>query len=90
MLAKRLEVYQIAIKRFMMNPLDKQILKSVLRNGISYPGGVMMELGISPTQGTKKINELKKKGYLVKHNQSSLLKINPDKRKAVKILTFGL
>jgi len=90
MLSKRLEVYWIAYKRFLMNPLDRQILKNVLKNGISYPGGVMMDLGISPTQGTKKINELKKKGYLIKHNQSSLLRINPEKRKAVKILTAGI
>ena len=90
MLSKKLEVYWIAYKRYLMNPLDRQILKNVLKNGISYPGGVMMDLGISPTLGTKKINELKRKGYLMKHKESSLLRINPDKRKAVKILTFGM
>ena len=90
MLSKKLEVYWIAYKRFLMKPIDRQILKNVLMNGISYPGGVMMELGISPTNGIKKINDLKKKGYLIKHNQSSLLRINPEKRKAVKILTAGL
>ena len=90
MLSRKLEVYWIAYKRFLMKPLDRQILKNVLNNGVSYPGGVMMELGISPTHGIKKINELKKKGYLVKYNQSSLLRINPEKRKAVKILTAGL
>jgi len=73
-----------------MKPIDRQILKNVLQNGISYPGGVMMDLGLSPTHGIKMINELKRKGYLIKHNQSSLLKINPDKRKTVKILTSGL
>lgn len=90
MLSKKLEIYWIAYKRLLMNPLDRQILKNVLQNGVSYPGGVMMDLGLSPTNGIKKINELKRKGYLVKHNHSSLLRINPEKRKAVKILTFGL
>ena len=90
MLSKKLEVYWIAYKRFLMKPLDRQILKNVLMNGISYPGGVMMDLGISPTHGIKKINDLKRKGYLIKHNQSSLLRINPDKRKAVKIITAGI
>ncbi len=90
MLSKKLEIFWITYKRYLMNPLDRRILKNVLKNGISYPGGVMMDLGISPTQGTKKINELKRKGYLIKHNQSSLLRINPEKRKAVKILTFGV
>lgn len=90
MLAKKLEIYWIAYKRYMMKPINRQILKNVLQNGISYPGGVMMDLGLSPTHGIKIINELKRKGYLIKHNESSLLKINPDKRKAVKILTFGM
>lgn len=87
MLSKKLAVYWIAYKRLLMNPLDRQILKNVLKKGTSYPGGVMMDLGISPTNGIKKINGLKRKGYLIKHNQSSLLRINPEKRKAVKILT---
>jgi len=90
MFSKKLEIYWLAYKRLLMKPLDRRILKTVLKNGISYPGGVMMDLGISPTQGIKKINELKRKGYLIKHNHSSLLKINPDKRKAVKIITSGL
>lgn len=90
MLSRKLEVYWIAYRRFLMKPIDRKILKNVLMNGITYPGGVMMDLGISPTLGIKKINELKRKGYLMKHNESSLLRINPDKRKIVKILTFGL
>ncbi len=89
MLTKRLEVYWITYKHLLMKPLDRQILKNILKNGISYPGRVMMDLGISPTLGTKKINELKRKGYLIKHNESSLLRINPEKRKTVKILTSG-
>jgi len=47
----------------------------------------MASLGLSPTNGIKKINILKRKGYLLKYNGSSLLRINPDRRKDVKIMT---
>ncbi len=73
-----------------MNSTDRQILNSVLKNGNSYPGDVLNDLRISPSIGLKKIISLRHRGYLVRGSKSSILRINPDKRKFVKIVTAGI
>ena len=73
-----------------MNPTDRQILKSVLTNGRTYPGDVLKDLKISPSMGLKKIINLRHKGYLIREYESSTIRINPDKRKIVKIVTAGI
>lgn len=73
-----------------MNQTDRQILKSVLKHGRSYPGDVLKDLRISPSMGLKKIINLRQKGYLIRENESSTIRINPDKRRFVKIVTAGI
>lgn len=90
MLKKRLNVMMIASRRSLMDRMEKRILRNVLTNGVSYPGDVLRDLGLSSNMGLKKIFELRRKGYLLKYNNTSLLQINPDKRKTVKILTTGM
>jgi len=73
-----------------MNPVERRILKNVLQNGRTYPGDVLKNLVISPTLGLKKIIELRHKGYIIRDNEASTIRINPDKRKVVKIVTSGV
>jgi hypothetical protein len=87
MISKKLNVLGILIRRFFMPPIERLILKNILKKGRSYPGDVVKDLGISQTPGLKKILELKRKGYLVRDDNSSLLHINPDMRRVVKIMT---
>lgn len=70
-----------------MPPIEKLILRNILKRGRSYPGDVVKDLGISQAPGLKKILDLKKRGYIIRDDNSSLLRINPDKRKIVKIMT---
>ena len=70
-----------------MPPIEKLILKNILKKGRTYPGDVVKDLGISQAPGLKKILELKKRGYLVRDDNSSLMRINPSMRKIVKIMT---
>jgi hypothetical protein len=84
---KKFNVVGILIKRLFMPPIEKLILKNILNKGRTYPGDVVKDLGISQAPGLKKILELKKRGYLVRDDNSSLMRINPDKRKVVKIMT---
>lgn len=90
MILRKLDSIWIAARRSFMNPTDRQILKSVLKNGRSYPGDILRDLKISPTLGLKKIINLRHKGYLIRENESSTIRINPDKRRFVKIVTNGL
>ncbi len=87
MLSKKFHVLGILIRRLFMPPIEKLILRNILRKGRSYPGDVVKDLGISQTPGLKRILELKRRGYLVRDDNSSLLRINPDMRKVVKIMT---
>jgi hypothetical protein len=87
MISKRLNVLGIRIRRLFLSPVDRLILRNILKKGRSYPGDVVKDLGISQTPGLKKILELKRKGYLVRDDNSSLMRINPDRRKIVKIMT---
>lgn len=87
MISRKLNVFGILIRRLFMSPIDKLILRNILKKGRSYPGDVVKDLGISQTPGLKKILELKRKGYLIRDDNSSLMRINPDKRRVVKIMT---
>lgn len=87
MISKKLNVLGILIRRLFMPPIDKLILRNILKKGRTYPGDVVKDLGISQTPGLKKILELKRKGYLIRDDNSSLMRINPDKRRVVKIMT---
>lgn len=87
MMAKKLIVLGILIRRMFMPPIEKLILRNILKRGRSYPGDVVKDLGISQAPGLKKILDLKKRGYIIRDDNSSLLRINPDKRKIVKIMT---
>ena len=80
-------VLGILIRRLFMPPIEKLILRNILKKGRTYPGDVVKDLGISQTPGLKKILELKRKGYLIRDENSSLMRINPSMRKAVKIMT---
>jgi hypothetical protein len=77
----------ILIRRLFMPPIEKLILRNILVKGRTYPGDVVKDLGIPQAPGLKKILELKRRGYLVRDDHSSLMRINPDKRTAVKIMT---
>ncbi|MCK5822099.1 MAG: hypothetical protein KAH17_09435 [Bacteroidales bacterium] len=90
MILKKLDSMWIAARRSFMNPTEKQILKSVLKNGNSFPGDVLRDLRISPSVGLKKIISLRHRGYLIRENESSCIRINPEKRKFVKIVTAGI
>lgn len=87
MISRKLNVFGILIRRLFMSPIDKLILRNILKKGRTYPGDVVKDLGISQTPGLKKILELKRKGYLIRDDNSSLMRINPDKRRVVKIMT---
>lgn len=87
MFSKKLTVLGIMIRRLFMPTIDKLILKNILKRGRTYPGDVVKDLGISQAPGLKKILELKRKGYLIRDDNSSLMRINPDMRKIVKIMT---
>lgn len=84
---KKLNVLGILIRRLFMPPIEKLILRNILRKGRTYPGDVVKDLGISQSPGLKRILDLKKRGYLVRDDDSSLIRINPEKRKEVKIMT---
>jgi hypothetical protein len=84
---RKLTVLGILIKRLFMPPIEKLILKNILNKGRTYPGDVIKDLRIPQAPGLKKILELKRKGYLVRDDNSSLMRINPDMRKVVKIMT---
>lgn len=90
MILKKLDSIWIAATRSFMNPVERQILKSVLRNGKSYPGDILKDLKISQNLGLKKILSLRQRGYLINENDSSFIRINPDKRRFVKIVTTGI
>lgn len=90
MILRKLDSWWIASTRSLMNPVDRRILKNVLQSGRTYPGDVLRSLGISPTLGLKKIIELRHKGYLIRDNEASTIRINPDKRRVVKIVTSGV
>ena len=77
----------ILIRRLFMPPIEKLILKNILKKGRTYPGDVVMDLGIPQAPGLKKILDLKKRGYLVHDDNSSLMRINPAMRRIVKIMT---
>jgi len=87
MIYRKLNVLGILIRRLFMPPIEKLILRNILRKGRSYPGDVVKDLGISQTPGLKRILELKRRGYLIRDDNSSLLHINPDMRRVVKIMT---
>jgi hypothetical protein len=87
MISKRLNVLGILVRRLFMPPIEKLILKNILKKGRSYPGDVVKDLGISQAPGLKKILELKKRGYLIRDDNSSLMRINPEMRRVVKIMT---
>jgi hypothetical protein len=89
MILKKLESLWIASQRSFIGSTEKRILRSVLRSGRTFPGDVVRDLGISQSSGLKKILDLRHKGYLIRDNQSSFIRINPDKRKYVKIITSG-
>jgi len=90
MILKKLESLWIASQRSFVGSTEKRILKTVLKTGRTFPGDVVRELGISQNSGLKKIIDLRHKGYLIRDNQSSFIRINPDKRKFVKIITAGI
>ena len=90
MILNKLDNWWIASTRSFMNSTDRRILKNVLQNGRTYPGDVLKSLGISPTLGLKKIIELRHKGYLIRDKDASTIRINPEKRKVVKIVTVGI
>ncbi|MFA5816428.1 MAG: hypothetical protein WC865_12490 [Bacteroidales bacterium] len=87
MISKKLKIIGILIRRLFMPPIEKLILKNILKKGKTYPGDVVKDLGISQAPGLKKILELKRKGYLVRDDDSSLIRINPAMRMVVKIMT---
>jgi hypothetical protein len=87
MIARKMNVVGILIRRLFMPPIEKLILRNILVKGRTYPGDVVKDLGISQTPGLKKILELKRKGYLVHDENSSLMRINPAMRKIVKMMT---
>jgi hypothetical protein len=87
MISKKLNVFGILIRRLFMPPIDRLILKNILNKGRTYPGDVVKDLGISQAPGLKKILELKRKGYLIRDDNSSLMRINPAMRRVVKIMT---
>jgi len=87
MMKTNFNVLGILIRRLFMPPIEKLILRNILKKGRTYPGDVVKDLGISQTPGLKKILELKRKGYLIRDENSSLMRINPSMRKAVKIMT---
>lgn len=87
---RKLEKWWIASQRSLLSPTERRILKTVLMNGRTFPGDVVRDLGISQNSGLKKIIDLRHKGYLIRENQSSFIRINPDKRKFVKIITAGI
>ncbi|MFA6129142.1 MAG: hypothetical protein WC699_17720 [Bacteroidales bacterium] len=87
MIAKKLQIFGILIRRLFMPPIERLILRNILKKGKTYPGDVVKDLGISQTPGLKSILALKKKGYLVRDDNSSLMRINPTMRKIVKIMT---
>ncbi|TSA33620.1 MAG: hypothetical protein D4R64_13850 [Porphyromonadaceae bacterium] len=87
MISKKMIFFGILIRRLFMPPIEKLILKNILKKGRTYPGDVVKDLGISQTPGMKKILELKRKGYLIRDDNSSLMRINPAMRKIVKIMT---
>ncbi len=85
-ISKKLNVLGILVRRLFMPPIEKLILRNILKKGRTYPGDVVKDLGISQA-GLKKILELKRKGYLIREDDSSCMRINPSKRKVVKIMT---
>ncbi len=87
MISKRLNVLGILVRRLFMPPVERLILRNILKKGRTYPGDVVKDLGISQAPGLKKILELKRKGYLVHEDNSSLMRINPAMRRVVKIMT---
>ena len=87
MISKRLNVLGILVRRLFMPPVERLILRNILKKGRTYPGDVVKDLGISKAPGLKKILELKRKGYLVHEDNSSLMRINPAMRRVVKIMT---
>ena len=84
---RKIKVIGILIRRLFMPPIEKLILRNILVKGRTDPGDVVKDLGISQAPGLKKILELKKRGYLVRDDHSSLMRINPEMRTVVKIMT---
>ena len=87
MISKKLDLLVYWYRRSLLKPIDRQILKRILRQGLSYPGDVIMSLGISQHLGLRKILGLKDKGYIIKEEDSNRIRINPDRRKEVKVMT---
>lgn len=87
MISKKLHILGILMRRLFMPPIEKLILRNILTKGRTYPGDVVKDLRISQAPGLKKILELKRKGYLVRDDHSSLMRINPAMRKVVEIIT---
>ncbi|MDD4645741.1 MAG: helix-turn-helix domain-containing protein [Bacteroidales bacterium] len=74
----------VLFRRVFMPPVEKLILGNILKKGTTSPGDVVKDLGMSQMPGMKKILELKKRGYLVHEDNSSLIRINPKLKKFVK------
>lgn len=87
MITKKLGVLGVFVRRLFMPPIEKLILRNILRKGKTYPGDVVKDLGLSQTPGLKKILELKRRGYLVRDDNSSLMRINPEIEKDVEIIS---
>jgi predicted transcriptional regulator len=87
MISKKLTILAGLVRRIWMTQTDRQILGKLLEKGRSFPGDILKDLKISQNPGLKSIRELTNKGYIIRENQSSFIRINPDMRKAVKIMT---
>lgn len=87
MISKKIAILSGLFRRIGMTHTDRQILRNLLDRGRSFPGDVLKDLRISQNPGLKSIRELTHKGYIIREDKSSFIRINPDMRVAVKIMT---
>ncbi len=87
MKARRTDILLILKLRIGIKKVERLILGSLLRKGRAYPGDIIMDLRIAQDRGVKSIQDLTHKGYIQREEGTGFIRINPDLRKAVKIVS---
>jgi DNA-binding MarR family transcriptional regulator len=87
MLSKKFVILAGLVRRLWITHTDRQILRKLLERGKAFPGDVLKDLRLSQNSGLKSIRDLTHKGYIVREDGSSFIRINPEMRKTVKIMT---
>jgi predicted transcriptional regulator len=87
MATKRIEILGFLYRGLFLDRLEKKILKLLLEKDRSYPGDLVKDLQLSQGSGIKKILKLRNMGYIIREEESSLIRLNPDIKGAIKFLT---